>query len=73
MASSGLHDGPVHKISRSLVDFDGTNSVVVWWPSRKKGKQWEGELIQQRDDARGKMQRTRVFKPLPLFWIVTYT
>ena len=40
-------DGQVHQVSKTLVDFsEGSESVVAWWPSRKKGKRWEGELIQ---------------------------
>lgn len=41
------YDGQVHQVSKHLVDFfEGSDKVVVWWPSRKKGKRWEGELLQ---------------------------
>ena len=46
----------VHQVSKSLVDFeDGGTKVVVWWPSRKKGKKWEGELVLS--DPAGKLRR----------------
>ena len=45
------HHGHVHCVSRSLVDFLGGGRVVVWWPSCAKGKEWEGELVDDVDRA----------------------
>ena len=40
------HHGQVHRVSRHLVDYLDGGKVVVWWPSRAKGKEWKGELVE---------------------------
>ena len=40
-----IYHGQVHRVSEVLVDYLGCGRVVVWWPSRTRGKQWSGELV----------------------------
>ena len=44
-APGSRHHGIVHLVSESLVDQLGGGRVAVWWPSRAKGKRWEGEQV----------------------------
>ncbi len=39
-------DGVVHYVPSSLADNLGGGRVAVWWPSRKRGKRWEGNVVQ---------------------------
>ena len=32
-------------VSASIIDDLGNGRVAVWWPSRRKGKQWEGVRV----------------------------
>ena len=44
-APGSRFDGVVHLVSSSLIDDLGGGRVAVWWPSRRKGRRWEGELV----------------------------
>ena len=45
--SGSIYHGQVHQVSEVLVDYLGSGRVVVWWPSCTRGKQWDGELVNQ--------------------------
>ncbi len=39
-------DDVVHYVPSSLADNLGGDRVMVWWPSRKRRKRWEGNTVQ---------------------------
>ena len=54
-----IYHGQVHKVSQASVDYIGGGKVKVWWPSRSRGKRWDGELV----DLDGKHCKCVVSQP----------